>query len=81
MYREVDACTTRAMTQLWRNQIAICETLHILASWLAETGQTERLATVMRIAGQLLNSDRVVEPALGRLVEMSGARFQPANDD
>lgn len=81
MYTEQDACTARAMNQLWRNQLAICETLHILASWLAENGHAERSVAVMEVAAQLINSDRVIEPALRRHLELSGTRFKPANDE
>lgn len=64
MCTEQDACTARAMNQVWRNQLAICETLHILAYWLAVNDHAERSVAVMEVAAQLINSDRVIEPAL-----------------
>jgi hypothetical protein len=50
----------------------------ILASWLAENGHAERSVAVMEVAAQLINSDRVIEPALRRHLELSGARFKAA---
>ncbi|AWY43631.1 hypothetical protein DKY63_28400 [Pseudomonas putida] len=81
MMSEQEVCIARALNQLWRNQIAICETLHVLAPWMAETGHVERSDAVMKAVGHLMNSDRVMEPALRRLVELSGASFKPANDE
>ncbi|MNN12197.1 hypothetical protein D3C81_1251800 [compost metagenome] len=81
MYTEHESHTTTALIRLWTNQMAMCEALQVLALWLAESGYSERSARVMQVAGQVLDSNHVIEPAVRALVEMSGRRFQPANDD
>jgi hypothetical protein len=72
---------TTVITRLWRNQIAMCEALHDLALLLAESGHSEHAARVMQLSARLLDSDHVVEPAITALVEISGQRFQSANDE
>lgn len=65
MMSEQEVCTARVLNQLWRNQIAICEALHARASWLSEAGHPERSVSVSQLAGKLLDSSRIIEPALG----------------
>lgn len=77
---EQEALITTVITRLWRNQIAMFEALHDLALLLSESGRSEHAARVMQLSARLLDSDHV-EPAITALVEISGKRFQPANDD
>lgn len=81
MMSEQEACITTVITRLWRNQMAMCEALHGLALLLAESGRSDHAARVMQLSARLLDSDHVVEPAITALVNISGRRFQPANDD
>lgn len=81
MCTEQESCTTTVLLQLWQNQMATCEALQVLALWLAESDHSERSARMMHLAGNLMNSNKVIEPAIRRLVKISGQRFQPANDD
>lgn len=80
MMSEQEACITTVITRLWRNQIAMSEALHALALLLADSGRSDHAARVMQLSAKMLDSDHVVEPAITALVEISGKRFQPAND-
>lgn len=78
---EQEVCITTVVTRLWGNQMAICEALHALALLLTETGHPDQAVRVMQLSKRLLDSSYEIEPAIGALTEISGRRFQPANDE
>lgn len=81
MMSEKEACLTTVITRLWRNQIVMCEALHALASLLVKSGRSDQAARMMQLSARMLDSEHVIEPAITALVEISGKRFQPANDE